>query len=286
MIKQLVYKYLRALKNKIIPGNVVWQGNYKTWEAAQRHCSGYSEDIILEKVKSAALTVKSGEACYERDSVLFYKPQIAEELVSILLQVPVRLGSSLNVLDFGGSLGSSYFQNRSALTMHRALQWNIVEQEHYVNCGKEYFETDELHFFNTIEECADKQSINVILAACVLQYIPNPYQWIDKFMGLNSDYIIFDRMGFIDNVEDVLTVQTVPPSIYKGSYPCYFFNKEKVIKKMEQSGFSLLKDWGDQITSPVKVNGKHCKWESLVFKRESLTKGVVNSLTDKGSNAA
>lgn len=266
----MVYNYFRAIKRKLFNNGVFWSGDYKQWDEAQKKCSGYSEELILEKVKAAALAVKRGEASYERDSVLFYKPQIAEQLVSSLLNIAGENNGHLNILDFGGSLGSLYYQNREALASHCQFTWNIVEQAHYVRSGKQYFADAELNFFDTIHECLSNGPLNVVLAACVLQYIKDPYYWMEQFMNTGAKYIILDRMGFIESTDDVLTIQKVPPTIYEGSYPCYFFNKQKVLSFLEKKGFILVTEWPDHITAAVKVNGKNCYWSTLVCKKNVL----------------
>ncbi len=61
------------------------------------------------------LKVKRGEAVYERDSIVLEKFQYSWPLTSGLLYAATMSNSKLNVLDFGGSLGSSYYQNRNYL---------------------------------------------------------------------------------------------------------------------------------------------------------------------------
>ena len=51
-----------------------FRGNYKSWEEARAHSTGYDSAQIVSRVLSATLAVKRGEACFERDSVLFDQP--------------------------------------------------------------------------------------------------------------------------------------------------------------------------------------------------------------------
>lgn len=266
MVKKHIYNYLRLIKRKLFPRNVVWQGNYKTWSEALKHCSGYSEDDILKKVKNAALRVKNGEAAYERDSVLFYKPQITEELVSTMQQIPLTNGV-FNVLDFGGSLGSSFYQNRDIMLKMAPLRWYIVEQAHYVSCGRKYFEDEELQFYYSIEECLIKNNADVLLSACMLQYLESPYTWIENFINSGITHIILDRVAYSENDKDILTVQTVPPSIYKASYPCWFLNEKLVISLFETNNFEIVNSWDDSINIPVNINGIKGYWKSFLFRK-------------------
>ena len=63
-IPPIIIAVLRRLRNSS-QNQVIWSGNYKTWEAAQAKCSGYDSDNILERVKNSLLKVKNGEAVYD-----------------------------------------------------------------------------------------------------------------------------------------------------------------------------------------------------------------------------
>jgi putative methyltransferase (TIGR04325 family) len=202
-------------------------GNYSSWEAARDETDGYDSDSILEKVKESLLKVKEGKAVYERDSVLFDQIQYSFPLLAALLRVAVENQGNLRILDFGGSLGSSYFQCRDFLSVINHLKWSIVEQDKFVNCGKHFFENESLCFFDAIETCIEHTEPNVILLSSVLQYLENPYLFLKNLLDYNFQYIIFDRTTFVCKGSDRLTVQKVPSEIYPASYPAWFFNLEK-----------------------------------------------------------
>ncbi len=219
-----------------------WSGNYKSWKEAENKCSGYDTDIIFNKVKDALLKVKNGAAVFERDSVIFDKVQYSFPLLSALNQVALKNNSKLNVLDFGGSLGSSYFQNRNLFNEINEFKWNIIEQEHFVTEGKKTFADDKLHFYYTIQECLDEQKINVILLGSVLQYIEKPYQLIDELTSKKVDYIIIDRTPILKNNKDRITIQKVPKVIYKAQYPCWILNESKLMNHISAKGYELIFD--------------------------------------------
>lgn len=207
-----------------------WFGNYPTWNDAQKECSGYENKVILEVVKNAILKVKNGEAVYERDSVLFDEIQESENLSNIFNSISQNNQHQLNLIDFGGSLGSSYFQHKKLLNSSILFNWNIVEQKHFVDCGKKYFENKELHFFNSIDEAIAKHQSKVLFASSVIQYFEKPYELINTILNFDFEYIIIDRTGFIDAEKERITKQIVPKSIYEASYPCWFLNEQKFIE--------------------------------------------------------
>jgi putative methyltransferase (TIGR04325 family) len=229
---------VKKLIKAFIPPIILWRaqrrvyrGNYQSWQDAVAASEGYDADQILEKVRDALLKVKNGEAVYERDSVLFEEIQYSWPLLAALLWIASNSGNRLHLIDFGGSLGSSYFQNRRFLSHLSEKSWNIVEQPTFVACGKQYFDDGVLAFHDTIYECCVVQACNTILLSSVLPYIERPYELLKKILTFNFKYIIIDRTPFLNNDgNERLTVQVVPPEIYSASYPAWFFNREKFLQ--------------------------------------------------------
>ena len=211
-----------------------WSGDYTTWDEALAETTGYDAGIILEKVKASTLKVKSGEAVYERDSVLFDETEYSWPILAALLKIVIQNGNVLELVDFGGSLGSSYFQNRAFLGKTVTVKWHVVEQHQFVECGKHYFENEELRFFFNLEECLRKASPKAILLSSVLQYLEKPYDFIETVTSGRFEWILVDRTPFHSKGKDRLTIQKVPPSIYPASYPCWFFDETHFLKSFEQ----------------------------------------------------
>lgn len=208
---------------------VYFTGHYEDWASASKSALGYDAELILEKVKHATLEVIAGRAVFERDSVLFNDIQYSFPVLAGLLRAAAENDGRLSVLDFGGSLGSSYFQCRNFLSVLSSLNWNVVEQPHFVRCGRECIESEQLKFFFTIDEALKENKPNVALLSSVLQYLPEPYSILSELMQCRIDYLIIDRTPFGDAPQDAITVQHVTPSIYSASYPCRVFNKEMVM---------------------------------------------------------
>jgi putative methyltransferase (TIGR04325 family) len=216
-----------------------WHGNFPTWNEALKRCKGYDSEAILEKVKDSALKVKNGQAVYERDSLIFDHIEHSFPLLSGLLFVAGQNSNRLNLLDFGGSLGSSYYQNKYFLDELNEVNWCVVEQPTFVKTGKKMFEDLHLHFFNSVDECLETKDIKVVLFSSVLQYLEKPYEILDSVLSKDPEFIIIDRTPFIDS-DDRITVQKVNPKIYKGSYPCWFFNEEKFVSYFASDYIKVL----------------------------------------------
>lgn len=220
-----MFKRLLSPKKKL-KDKYGWSGDYSSWEKVSSEAGGYDKHIILEKTTNALLKVKSGEAVYERDSVIFDHKEVPYALVSFLMLSAALKKAPLNILDFGGSLGSTYYQTKDFLTGQNCASWNIVEQEHYVACGKANFEDSTLKFYSSIDSCLAQKKIDFVLLSSSVQYLKDPHVFLEKLAGYDFDFILFDRTAFNNATNDRLTLQVVPPEIYPVSYPAWFFHKE------------------------------------------------------------
>jgi len=239
ILPPIIYNMIKKLK----PYRYGWSGDYANWRDAIDHADGYESDEILKRVKESLLKVKNGEAIYERDSVIFDEIQYSWQLLSGLMFASAMMREPISVVDFGGSLGSTYYQNRAFLDHFDQISWSIVEQKNFVDVGREEFEDGRLKFFYTIEECWDSEKPNILLFSSLLQYINRPYELLDSILRYNFEYILIDRTPFSLDKRDKIKLQTVPPSIYKGSYPCWFFDEDKFLKYFEKKGYTLIESF-------------------------------------------
>ena len=254
-----VVRWIRQFRGR----GIRFEGEFATWEEASLHCSGYNAKNILNKVLEATLKVKHGEATFERDSVLFDEIEYAWPVLAGLMWVAARNGGSLNVLDFGGALGSSYFQNLKFLQALPHVRWNVVEQEHFVNAGRKYIQDEGLRFYNTVEDCLAENKPSVILLSSVLQYLPRPYILLNEILALNSDMVILDRTCYLNQgEEELITVQRVPESIYEASYPCRYLGQKTICNFFAINGYKVV-----EIFESIDELNTLATWKGHIFQR-------------------
>ena len=243
---------LRMIKQKLISrgGPSFSQGGFKygfdSFDAASRYVSslglvGYEEDLFINKLKSAAGLVRDGKAIYERDTVIFNQIDYAWELLTSLMLVSQRK-EEIQIVDFGGGLGTSYRQNCSMLKLAgiNAL-WTVVEQRKLVEIGRSEFENKFLKFISNLSELESRE-IDAVLFGSSLCYLEYPYEILNQTFMLGPHYIIFDRTPFIDLSEDRIAVQFVPESIYRAAYPIRTFSVSKFKDFMAQE-YELVEEW-------------------------------------------
>ncbi len=230
-VKEIIKKFLPPIIVSIYRSQSKYGffGDYSSWEIAKNESTGYESAVILERVKNSLIKVKNGSVPYARDGVVFDELFYPFPLLTAFLQIAIENDNKLNLIDFGGSLGNSYYQCRNSLSMLEDLTWNIVEQENFVRCGKENFENNQLKFFYDIESCVAVEQPNSIFMSGVIQCLESPYDFLQEVFDYSFKYIILDRVPFTKQGGDRLTVQKVPPEIYSASYPAWFFDFNKFL---------------------------------------------------------
>lgn len=199
-------------------------GNYASWEEAERESDSYDSQAIFKKVLDASRMVRDGKAIFERDGVAFSEPFNWDALP--YFEQAHEPGKIMRVLDFGGALGTHYFPVAASLP-GILFDWTIIEQAPFVEIGNSEFATENLHFSTDLTAILDSEPFDFVLLGCVLPYLPKPYEVLREIMNKRPKYLLIDKHPTIRRNEDRLTVQKIPPSIYRASYPAWFFSETK-----------------------------------------------------------
>jgi putative methyltransferase (TIGR04325 family) len=243
---------------------ILWEGSYENFEEAKVFCTGYEAENILDTVKLSTQKVIDGEAVYERDGYIFDELQHNWSLVAMLKTIAANCNNELNVIDFGGSLGSTFNYVNKVISSSIKITWNVIEQDNFFECGKALFETNSVKFYKTIDDCIDvNKKVNVLLLSSVLQYLPTAGAFIDNVNNLSIKYILIDRTSFTQFAEGFWTVQKVPEHIYTAMYPCYFFNFKKLVSLF--LNYEVLYHFESAYDTPQVVNGNVCTWNGVLL---------------------
>jgi putative methyltransferase (TIGR04325 family) len=209
---------------------VRFTGDYANWAAARAASTGYDTDVILRTVLAAAREVRDGRAAYERDGVAFAEPACVWPVLACLLRAAARNGGELRVLDFGGALGSLYFQHRNLLTGIGNLRWAVVEQPMFVEAGRREFTTQELSFHPDIAAAVSAVNPNVALLSGVVGWVEDPHALLAQVVEKKFRAVLLDRCAVLPGSRDRLTVQHVPATIYRASYPAWLLSRAGIVR--------------------------------------------------------
>lgn len=256
----------RAVRH-IRGGDISFEGNYLSWEAAAAQCTGYDAAPILAKVLEATLKVKRGEAAHERDSVLFDEIDYAWPVTAGLMWAAAQHGGRLDVLDFGGALGSGYFQNRAFLAELLQVRWSVVEQAHYVEAGRQHIQDETLRFYSSIDSCLAENQPNIVLLSSVLQYISEITNVIERINHSGASMLIIDRTPFNSGRDDKICIQRVPECIYEASYPMRIFSLSRFLDEL--NNWDVIAKTRCPEGSLISKSGLAINFNGLILKRKN-----------------
>lgn len=209
------------------PPPLQFVGRYASWAAARAASAGYDDPSIHDVVLDAARRVRSGQAAFERDGVAFSQPDYVWPVTAALLCEAVKHRGRLHVLDFGGSLGSFYFQHR-ALLQGLNVRWAIVEQPAFAATGNREFADDVLSFHATLEAAVRAAPPDVVLFSSVLNYLEEPHAILAAVLAQRPGAVVIDRTAVTAEPADWLTVQHAPRHVYRASYPAWILSRAKL----------------------------------------------------------
>ncbi|WP_085642949.1 methyltransferase, TIGR04325 family [Thalassospira sp. MCCC 1A03138] len=247
---------------------IVFRGNFENWEAAQEATKGYEATEILDRVRWAAKQVVDGRAKSERDGVIFDAIPYPFPLIATLLRAAVENGNRLKVLDYGGALGSSYYQCRDFLEGLKDIEWVVVEQKNFVKIGKEEFENDQLKFAQSLAEVGSNFTPDVALISGTLQYLSNPDDLLKSMVALKVPYIVVDRTPILVNGNTIISSQIVPKSINKSEYPIRLFS-EQDIKKNIDNDYEEISSFG-ALDGTIGFGKLLSNFKGYIFKRKNI----------------
>jgi putative methyltransferase (TIGR04325 family) len=265
LVKSIVPPVLWRLGRQWVGHGLVFSGKPHDWVDACRMSTGYSSDVILQKVAHATREVAAGRAAFERDSILFEEPEFPFPVLAALLRAAALNGGRLDVLDFGGSLGSTYRQCRPFLEGLAHIAWRVIEQPTFVSLGQREFSTVELTFADSIDDIGVP---DVVLASSVLQYLERPDDVIGLLSRIGAKHMILDRTSFHGGERDRLCIQRVPKEIYPASYPCWIFARRRILALLD-SDWRVLSDFPSSDGAFTTLDGLKFEFRGLLLERRS-----------------
>ncbi len=246
---------------------IVYEGDYKNWNEAALECSGYGDKNILTKVADSINKVILGEAVWERDSSVFFEQKFVYRICASILRCAIQNDNKgVNVLDIGGSLGSTYFQNAKYLAEVNNLHYVVAEQVNFAEYGHKNLENEVLKFVNSEVDYNCFGKWDIVLMSASLQYIYPYKKVVSKVLDAKPHYIILDRV-LVGNRKRICK-QIVPARICSSSYPVIVFD-ESTIYQLFESDYKMLETDLSSVPEEAYFEDDIANSRYYVFERRS-----------------
>jgi putative methyltransferase (TIGR04325 family) len=212
---------------------------------------------VLAKVVAATREVVAGRGLWERDGAVFHVTEVNAPLLAALRQIADLERGRLDLVDFGGALGSTWRQHRGALKDLVQVRWCVVEQPHYVDAGHEFADAV-LGFFPTLEAALSEGSVSTVLFSSVLPYVEQPRALLEEVARRGVRHVIIDRTSFAADGRERIVVQRTPSELGGGSYPCWLFGRDNLFAPLA-AHYRLVSEWPgfDDVDPQAVYRGFH-----------------------------
>ena len=261
IIKSILPNSIIKIINLILNRNIKIEKNFNSWNEAILASNTYADKKIFNKAKNSFIKVVKGKAAYERDSVLFFDEKLNLPLISLMEKIRKnKKNHLLKVLDFGGSFGSTYFQNRKYFSDNKKYVWDVIEQKKIVNFANQSVKIKNLSFFGSLSVYLKKNKPDIVLLSSVLHYLEFPFLLLRLLKKKKIKYFIVLKTPFFKKKSEI-KIQINPSHIYKANYPIRIFN-ERLFK-------SFFKKWNYKVD---KINWDNQLIGDINFKSFFITK--------------
>lgn len=260
-IKRLIPNKLKSIYYNFKFSNVKFAGPFKNWNEANINSSGYQNKDYFNKVLRNILFSMDIDNIYERDSELVYDKKCPLRIINFINR---NFKNKLKVIDFGGSLGSFFFQNKSKIKS-KSIKWAIYEQKSLSKIGKKFITHKNIFFLNKMIEIK-RLKPHVVLFSSVLEYLHNPKKHINDLLKIKSiRFVIIDRLLISNSNIDEIYVQKNPKKYFSMNYPCRIFSKRNFLLNYFKN-LKLINTGNSYVGKPFFLNGKKIEYKFFILR--------------------
>lgn len=248
-----------------------FHGDFTSWDEAATQCVP-TRKTASEQRESMARTVElfqralRGDLAFVRDGVPFVEPENPWPVLAYLLRAAAERHGALRVIDFGGSLGTTFLQARTLLATLPEVRWAVVERPEIAAAGRQALTSEQLSFFDSFAEARDAGDPDVVLFSGVLPYLPEPYAILDEVLRSSSRYILLDRTVVVAGDRSRVAIQTVPSFRGEISWPARLFCRRDLLQAF-QPDFRAIAEFASYCDPVEEIDGLRIDYKGFAFER-------------------
>ena len=210
----------------------VWEGIYSCWEDARQDSNIFEEKIWINKLTNQ---VQKNITDYRSKNNSHLAPPAQDHILSLAAGVLFSPSEdNLQVLDFGGGLGTSYFRLISSLPESKKVEFHIVELKIICDLAQNFLgDFPQLHFYKTLPNLS--KPVHIIHLGSSIQYAPDWKDLLAKLANYRSHILILEELPAGD-IPSFISTQ----NYYGKKLQCHFFNINELIEEVQTLGYELI----------------------------------------------
>jgi putative methyltransferase (TIGR04325 family) len=250
-----------------------FEGPYSSWQGAMAASDdGWDSIDVLEKTLDLSLKMRDGLIEFQQDLIEYNRIIYSETILAFLAMASGMHGNSIEIVDFGGSLGTNFTQNKKILRHlidDGKCKWNVVERPPTVKIGRNYFEDKSLQFFVSLDELMARNGYvpTSFLFSGSTQCIEQPFVLLDEIIDRGANLIAFDRLFVSPNAQHEIFIQH-----HMGTtYPTWCFSRNLFVETIESKGLSFVEEFSRPPTAQLDYHrgpDRPFYWVGMIFARD------------------
>jgi putative methyltransferase (TIGR04325 family) len=210
----------------------IWQGVYKSFKDAPSSGPGFNGERWIQ---NALEKINAARQDAQKKGTVLSVTQYRESLLPLVAAIVMNAFEGLKILDFGGGVGSSYYQVLHGLPRTGNFEFHVVEIDALCKVGKEYFTNEPHIFFHSSPPREEGLSFDVVHMGSSLHYCEQWEELLSSLCRYKPRYFLFTDLP----AGDIPTFATVQ-SYYTSKIPVWFFNIDEVIGAMRNQKYHLV----------------------------------------------
>lgn len=190
----------------------------------------YNNNFVLNNFLSKREDIKNLKI-FEKDGFYFNKPNINPVIFFALSQIHKK---EIKVLDFGGGVGSIFFNNKSFFK--EKVSWSIFEKREICELLKN--SNFDINFFHDIEFII-KKDFDMVIFSSSLQYIENYSKILSSIIdNINPNIFMILKTPFTNRFDDMTVIQQ--NKHLNSNYSSHLFSLAKFKNYFKNFGYNCI----------------------------------------------
>lgn len=250
-IEHAFEKYTLARKNEA----GIFTGIFSTYEEAQSH--------IRKSYRTGWDNLESSRLW------LNHYDMIQPTAYSAFFWIQSILRESDCLLDYGGSIGLSYYGYTERVDLPKGVTWNIVEVPSVAEAGRQTAKKNHatgLVFYDDLRKAPPSK---VFFSAGAIQYIPDAVPGFLEKLAAFPVHIILNKVPLTDRTRSFWTIQNFGASIS----PYRVYNREEFRGYFRDYGYEAVDSWEvPELSCDIPFYPQHAipRMTGLYFRRWDL----------------
>jgi putative methyltransferase (TIGR04325 family) len=220
-VERAFEKYTFARKNEA----GVFTGVFSTYEAAQSHIPK-SYRVGWNNTRSSGLWLNHYDMIQATAYSTFF-----------WLQAVLKEGDCL--VDYGGSVGLSYYGYIERVDLPEGVTWNIVEVPSVAEAGRQLAKKNHVTGLVFHEDLRNAPPATVFFSAGAIQYILDGVPGFLEKLAALPKHIILNKVPLTDRTESFWTIQNFGTSIS----PYRIYNRAEFHDYFRNYGYEVVDSW-------------------------------------------